>query len=562
MYKKILLMMSAISISLGMVSCSLVGSLTKNSNYEPGAIINKKNTDDIMDRGPVKGGTLKLFSTVPNTLNPILTGNIFVRDFCELIFESMVVLDRSQKPLPGLAKRWEVSNDGLTWTFYMRENVLWHDGIPFTSEDVEFTFETILNPGINSVYKTNLQNITTFAAIDRNTFRIVLKKPNSFTPEQMVIPIIPKHHFSGEDILKSPRSMNPIGTGPYKFQSYKQNENLKLVSNNNWWNAKNPDKNFPDMPYLAEVEVKIYGSTKEVINSFQAGDVDVASIGVGESGKYRGRTDLILKRYTGNNFEFVAFNLSKPAFADRSVRQAIAYGVDRLKIINDLLPGEAVVSDIPVIPGTWLNDSNTMVYALNKDKAREVLIQNGWRADREIFYKYVNGIYTPLNFELLVNDDNETRCKAADKIAEHLREIGFKVQVKKVKWEDELRYLNTKRYDMALLGCNVSSPADIANLYATPVAAVESNGVPTSNVSGYSNPQVDSYLKDMLKEFDSGRRKSIFTNLKDTVNNDVPYLGLYFYNKSILYNKKLRGDISPHLWNKFSDVTKWYIPVK
>ena len=561
MLKKFLLLILVASFEIGAVSCSPYGTGMQNTNDVSATLI-QKNYDDIMDKGPIKGGTLKLFTTVPDTLNPILTGNANVRDLCSLIFESLVNLDKTQKPVPGLAKKWDVSNDGLTWTFYMREGVLWHDGTPFSAEDVEFTFSTILNASLNSIDRVKLQNVTTFTAVDRNTFRIILKRPNSFTPELMTFPIIPKHSFTGENIASAPANMAPIGTGPFKFQSYNKDTMIKLAANDKWWNAANSDKKFPNIPYLAEIEVKVFNNTKDAINAFQTGDIDVTSVGIGESSKYRGRTDLILKRYVGKNFEFIAFNTTKPAFLDKSARQAIAYAIDRHKIVNDLMPGEAIVSEIPVVPGTWLNESNTMVYSLNKDKAKEILFQNGWKQDREGWYKYIFGMYTPLTFELLVNQDNETRLKAAQKIVEQLGEIGIRVRVKKVAWEDALRLINSKSYDMAMIGCTVSLPSDISNLYSSSTARTGGSEIMGPNISGYNNPVIDNYLYEIMKENDMEKRNSLFSSMKDVLNADVPYLGLYFYNQSTLYNKRLRGDISPYMWNKTSDLTKWYLPIR
>lgn len=534
----------------------------QNINYESSTLIRKSN-DDIMDKGPIKGGTLKLYTTVPDTLNPVLTGNANVRDICSLIFEPLIKLDKNQKPVPVLANKWDVSGDGLTWTFIMREGILWHDGIPFTAEDVEFTFSTILNPNFNSIYKTKLQNVTTFAAVNRNTFRIILKRPNSFTPELMTFPIIPKHSFAGENLASASANMAPNGTGPFKFQSFNKGSSIKLTANDKWWNSSNPDKKLPNLPYLTEIEVKVFNNSKDAFNAFQTGDIDVTSVGIGESGKYQGRSDLALKRYVGNKFDFLAFNTSRPALSDKSARQAIAYAIDRHKIINDLIHGEAVVSDLPIIPGSWQNESNSSGYSFDKEKVKEVLSKSGWKADKEgNWYKYIYGAYTPLNFELLVNQDNEIRLKAAQKIVEQLGTMGIKVNIRKAAGEELLRRVNSREYDIAMLGCTISNPMDLSYLYSSSSAYYNGSEVQTNNFSSYSNPVVDNYLYEIVKENDFTKRSNLFASMREVLNTDVPYLGLYFYNDSILYNKRLKGDISPYLWNKFSDITKWYIPLK
>jgi len=110
--------------------------------------------DDVLDTGPVKNGVLNLFSTEPDTLNPILTSNAYVKEYSCFVFESLVRLDGNQKAVPLLAESWEGSDDGLVWTFYLKENIYWHDGIPFSAEDVEFTASVIMNAGVNSPYKT------------------------------------------------------------------------------------------------------------------------------------------------------------------------------------------------------------------------------------------------------------------------------------------------------------------------------------------------------------------------------------------------------------------------
>lgn len=518
----------------------------------------KKNKDDVMDRGPVKGGTLKLFSTSPDTLNPLFTNNIYVKDFLGFVFEGLIKLDKKLGPVPVLAKDWEASEDGLTWTFHMKQNVFWHDNIPFTSEDVEFTVETILKQNTNSVYRKNLENITSFAAVDKYTFRIMLKNRNSFTAELMTFPVIPKHCFIGEDVVRSEKNMKPVGTGPFRFSSYTQKEDVKLVLNDKWWGSANSESALPSLPYIAEIQVRIFEEGKDAVNAFHTVDIDAAMMNGADSAKYKGRQDLIMKKYPGRNYEFLAFNLTKPVFQSKAVRQAIAYAVDRVRIVNDILPGQAVVTDIPVIPNSWINDSSYEFYTPNKDKARELLTQDGWKNSSYGLYKYVNGVYTSLNLEILVNEDNETRLKLAHSIAEQLNEVGIKLQVKKVNWDSTLRLLNSKQYDIALLGCQIPITPDLTFLYGSWNSAPQGGNV--YNASGYSNSVVDNLLAQILAENDTSKRKALFSECKKVVMDELPYLGLYLQNESMLYNKRIRGEINPDIMNRYSDITRWYLP--
>lgn len=533
-------------------SCSLPIENGKNAEMKKEVTIGKN--DDLIDNGPVKGGVLKIFSTAPDTLNPILTNNRYVQEFSSLIFESMIAIGKNQKPVPLLADKWDVSPDGLIWTFHIRDNVYWHDKQPVTSEDVEFTVDTILKNEVNSVYKRNVENIATFSAVDKNDFRVILKRTNSFTAELMTFPILPKHYYLGEVSLISPKNMKPLGTGPFKFKEFSEKKNISLTANDNWWKVGLTGDNPPNTPLIDEISINIYNNGNEQLNAFQTRDVDVVSLGPEECSRYSGRTDLIIKKFTGRNYEFVSFNLNKPLVADLALRQAIAFTIDKVKIINELLPGEAIASDIPIMPDTWMYDTNILSYSKDITNAKALLLKDGWREDNGVLYKNINGVLTPLNMEILVNEDNETRVRVANKISEQLKEIGVNLLVTKLSWEEEQKRISLQKYDMAILGWSISSIPDLSFSYST--GEIQKG----RNIAGYSNKTVDKYLEDIIAENDINRKKALFLNMKDIINNDVPYIGLYFLNNAMLYNNRVRGVMNPNVWNKFSDITRWYLP--
>lgn len=508
--------------------------------------------DDVIDTGPVKGGTLKFYSTIPDTLNPILTNNLYIRDYASFVYESLVAIDKNQKAVPVLADRWEVSPDGLTWTFHLKEDILWHDGMPFSSEDVEFTVNSIISSP-NSSYKQNVENIVSIAAADSKTFKVVLENPNSFTAELMTFPILSKHQYVGEDLVASEKNNSPIGTGPYKFVEYKVGSNIKLSSNEKWWKSQKRDENALDLPYIEEIDIRVFDKNKSNAAAFQGGDADLLTIDRTWWSKYNGRSDIMLKRYTSNKYEYIAFNLSNKILKSTEVRQAIAYTVDKTKIINDLLPGEAVASDLPIIPDTWLNDTKAVYYNEDKEMAKKLLEDSGWEEENGILYNKINGVKTPLKLEMLVNNDNALRIKVANEIKAQLKEIGIELSVKEMSWEDEFKNINRKKFDMVLLGCTVTTVPDISFMYSSEVG--------TLNISGYKNEDVDKYLKMIIGERNEPVKKAYFTNMKELINQDIPYLGLYFYNDAVVYSKRIKGEFAPHLWNKYFDMTKWYIPV-
>lgn len=551
MKKRVLFLIITITISIFFTSCAAL-SIGDEKTEEENEYNFLNSQDDVIDTGPVKGGVLKLYATTPDTLNPILTNNMYVREYCGFIYESLAVIDKNQKAVPVLAKNWETSNDGLTWTFHLKENIFWHDNMPFSAEDVEFTLNAIIT-SVNSSYKANVNNITTFSAVDAKTFRIVLKNPNSFTAELMTFPILPKHYFVGQEFVTSAKNNSPVGTGPYKFAEFRQGEYVKLRSNEKWWRDEKKDEEALSLPYVEEIDIRLYDKTKNSTNAFQGGDVDILTIDRSLWSKYNGRADITLKRYTSNEYEYIAFNLSNKILKLTEVRQAIAYAVDKTKIINDILPGEAVASDLPIMPDTWLNDTNAVFYSADKEKAKKLLEDGGWKDNNGVLYKKINGANTPLKFEMLVNNDNSLRLKVAEEIKRQLKEVGIELAIKELSWEEEFKRIDKKRFDMVFVGCKVTSVPDISFMYSS-----ESGKL---NVSGYKNLEVDEFLKKIMNENDESVKKAYITRMKEVINQDVPCLGLYFYNDAVVYSKRIRGDFSPYLWNQYFDFTKWYIPL-
>lgn len=574
-----------------------------HKKYDTVAEHSKSVTDfDVLDSGPVKGGTLKLFTTEPDTLNPILTKNTYTADIVSFIYEGLTRLDKDQKAVPVLSDSWTVSEDGLIWNFHIRDGVKWHDGEPFTAYDAEFTIQTILVPSINSVYKPLVLNISSCMAVDSSTLKVALKKPNSFLPEMMSFPIMPKHKFSSMDVLTASEKTDPVGTGPYRFNTYTPGEKITLSLNNDWWYMKENTELSTDGMYLENIQAIIVKSADNAMEAFQSGDVDVAGIPVNEYHKYKGRTDLTIKKYTSRNYEFIAFNLKEPLFTDVYARKAISMAISRERIISEILPGEVEASDLPVLPGSWISDiegisAQTVMNPGNgaensitglpsaeadksagktadKDAAEEdelanaktpvdVLTVGGWKSSKQGYYKVIKGVRRYLKVELLVNSNNALRVKAAQMVCAQLEEAGIPAKLVQLEWADLLKRVDAGKYDMVFMGCRVPQIPDISFMYSDGYLpeGYTANVRSAYNVAGYSNAQVDAYIAALFSENDMNKKKAIYKGLKEQIEADCPYVGLYFLRDTMLYSKELKGQIVPDTWNRFNDITKWYKPV-
>jgi len=563
------------------------------------------NDDDILDKRREKGGTLNLFTTKPDTLNPLLTSNSYTADFLGFVYESLTRLDQSQKAVPLLSDRWSVSDDGLIWEFHIRDGILWHDGEPFTAYDAEFTIQTILNPSINSPYKSLLANVSQCVAVDSSTIRIALKKPNSFMPEMMTFPVIPKHQFAAVDVLTASKDFKPVGTGPYRFASY-DGGSIMLVLNDDWWYPDVDETLVSGGMYIEKIQVNVFNRIEDAMGAFQSGEVDVVGLGFNEYLKYIDRTDLTIKSYASRNFEFISLNLEDPVLSDIYARRAIYLSIDRGRIINELLRGAAEEADLPVLPTCWLEDAketekgnipdkveenalrppdgpetdtaggdNTGADSSAQDESKnvtdpstaktadEVLTLGGWKKNEQGYYKVIKGSRRYLSLELLVNSNNSMRVKAAQMICSQLEEAGIKTTLVQLPWKDMLNRVNNGRYKMAFLGCRVPQIPDISFMYSDSyLKYASSSGYSEAyNVSGYGSPAADEYISELFMENDAGSRKAVYKALKGQVLADCPYIGLYFLKDAVVYGRNVKGPMNPNTWNRFNDFIRWYKPV-
>ncbi|MHB8062573.1 MAG: peptide ABC transporter substrate-binding protein [Ruminiclostridium sp.] len=524
---------------------------------------------DVIDKGPVKGGSIRLFTTPIDTLNPILTNNIYVQDFLGLVFEGLFKLDNTGQPVPVLAKSSAISADGLTLTIYLRNDIIWHDKMPFKAEDVVFTINTIMDTKNNSIYNKNVKNIMSVSAKDNNTVIIKLKQPYSFIKNELIFPIIPIHHFLNESITdkKSKINLLPIGTGPYCFTSYNATTGIKLKLNEEWWNSAVNDtetdasktkinksnKSDISMPYIPTVEIKIFKNPNDANAAFQARDIDVISAGYSEFRKYIGRTDINMKRYTGRNYEFLSMNLKKGPLADKHIRNALNNLINKKQLVDTAAAGIAVPAEIPVIPSSWIYQLMNFEQGNDLEKTKALMAQSGYvlNSNNKFIKKNTK---KPLSLRLIVNNDNNLRFNVAKEIASQLGKNGIVVEIARMPWVDVQKNIKSGTYDMAILGYRISSIPDLSFAYST---AAISSGL---NVAGYSNPTVDTYLQGILSQNNVETQKGIYVNLLNIVLEDRPYIGLFFLNESVLYSRNIRGAVNPYVWDKYNDTPQWYIP--
>lgn len=533
--------MYLILVLILLVSCTTSPNKTNTSNE------NAVTLDRVLDTGALRGGKINLFSTYPDTVNPLLTNNIYMKEYLGFVYDSLVTKDKKQELIPRLAEKWKVDADGKTWTFYIRSDVVWHDGIPFKASDVEFTLRTILAHEVSTRYKEHLKNVVSFVSIDQRTFKVILKESDSNFPWMMTFPILPEHYYANEDMKDSVKFLKPIGTGAYKLTGFVKGQNLTFNSNEKWWGNS---KQAVAKPYIPEIEVKLYPSINDANEAFQSGAVDVITLESGMWGQYIGRTDIKLQKIATGRFDFLALNNVR---LDKNSRKAISYAIDKVDVVNTQLGGQAVPADFPISTDSWINATEITSEIANKNKAKDLLAISGWKEQNGSLYKDVGGKWFFFNLEIVVNVEDEKRVAVAEKIKQQLIDIGIRASVRKLGYDALMQKVSSNSFDIAFLAVQIPEVPDISFLYGN-------NAENNLNVSKYQNNEVDRLLILFRAEHDKTKRETIIRKIKEMLNEDMPYIGLYFNNRAMIINKKIRGEILPNTWSSYNQIDSWYLP--
>lgn len=296
-----------------------------------------------------RGGTLTVISQgEPRTLVPLLDTNTLTRNISTKVTEGLLAFDAQFKPRPLLATAWTVSADGLQYTFTLRPNVTWHDGKPFTSEDVKFSLLALQRVGPRG--RISFANIARIDTPDPLTVVVVLAKPTPYFLKALTAaesPIIPRHAYASDDLESSPNTNAPIGTGPFIFEEWKRGAYVSLRRNPNYWR--------PDRPYLDRIVIRIIGDPAAASTALETGEADVTgNVALADLERLAGIKTLQVSSERDaylNNAEVLEFNFEHPELNRKPVRHAIAHAIDRDFIRESIYYGQAdpIRSPIPDI---------------------------------------------------------------------------------------------------------------------------------------------------------------------------------------------------------------------
>ncbi len=509
---------------------------------------------------PARGGTItEGVVGTPRFINPLLALSDTDRDLTQLTYSGLLRAKENGELILDLAESFEISEDGLTYTFKLKEDLTWHDGEPLTAEDVVFTVERVQDPTLKSPKRASWEGISV-EKIDDRTVRFVLSRPYSPFLENATIGLLPKHAWdtvNSEQFNFSQLNIEPIGSGPYKIKTVRK-DSAGIPEYYNFI----PFKNFAlGKPYIQNIRITFYTNTDALVSALEKGDVDAGSAISPE------KTELFMKnknhimRYTLPRIFGVFFNQNQNAiFTERTVREALSLSVDREKIIREVLRGYGTSLYGPLPPGSLgFIPQTPRELETTKKKAEELLDKAGWKKNAEtgVRQKTVKKKTQELRFALATADTPELK-QTAELLKEMWSEIGVLVEIKIYKPGDlNQNVIRPRKYDALFFGEIIGRESD-------PFAFWHSSqrNDPGLNIALYTNITTDKLLEEGRATHDIEKRAEIYKKFEQEIIEDVPLVPVYSPDFIYILPQKIKGvDVGTIATpsERFLDVHEWYI---
>lgn len=501
------------------------------------------------DTGPAYGDIL-VDGSIGDASNliPLLASDSTSHDIAGMIYNGLVKYDKDLNIVGDLANSWDISPDGLVITFHLRKTVRWHDGHPFTADDVLFTYKTTIDPKTPTAYAGDFLRVKKAEALDPHTFRATYDRPFAPALSSWGAAILPRHLLAGKDITRSLLARHPVGTGPYKFKEWVNGQKIVLQSN--------PDY-FEGRPYIDGYIMRIIPDMATMFLELRAGNLDRMGL---TPLQYTRQTDSSLfreqfrkYRYLSFSYTYLGYNLKNPLFADKRVRQAISSAINQDEIIQGILLGLGKPATGPFKPGTWAYNPHVKTYAYNPQKARELLAEAGWKDVKGTGVLEKDG--RPFVFEIITNQGNEVRAKCAEIIQKRLAEVGITVKIRVLEWAAFVNdFINKRKFDATLLGWTIPLDPDAYDVWHSSKTAPEE-----LNFISYKNSEVDALLEKGRSTFDQAERKKYYDRFQEILAEEQPYTFLYVPDALPIISARFRG-ISPAPLGIGYNFIRWYVP--
>lgn len=470
------------------------------------------------------GGTLvAAISGEPDQLDPQSTTSYFSFQVLENVYDTLVQPDENLEMQPALAESWDTSEDGMTWTFHLREGVTWHDGSPFTADDVVYSFNRIIDEDLANSWR--LVDVEEITAVDEHTVEFRMSQPAANLLPNLGgfkgVAVVQQENVESGEI-----GSHPIGTGPFTFESYASGSSINLAANEDYWDGA---------PEVAGVEFQFITEATTAMSALDSGQVhwtdnvppqQVESL---QGGQHE------LGQVGSNDYWYVTMNEAEEPFDSVEVRRAIAFAIDREAITEAVMFGNAQVNQLAIPESSeWYVEHHP--YTHDPAQAEQLLEEAGVEPGS-------------LTVDMMVTNEYPETVQAAQIMADQLGEVGITLNIRTLDFGAWLDEQGNGTWDMLMLGW-------LGNIDPDSFYYAQHHSEGSNNHQGYSNPEVDQLLEDGRTELDQQARHDIYAEAARTIADEASYI--YLYNPDVVqvWSSDVGGyQTLPDRAVRFKDVT-------
>jgi len=440
-------------------------------------------------------------------------------------------------PEPHLARSYTVSEDFKVFDFILREDVLWHDGEPFTASDVKFTLEAIMDPENGSEIASNYEDIKEITVMDEHHVKITLSSPNVAMLDYLTVGMVPEHVLEGKDLSTDDFNRHPIGTGPYEVSDFTLGEAVTMTANEDYFKGK---------PAMETIVFKFTSDSKTRAMQLKAGELDLALVTPVDALQFKDSEDYTAVTLTTADYRGILYNFGSDFFSEhRELPNILSYGIQRQAMVDSILLGHGEAAYSPLQRSPYVK-ADMEKFDYDPHRVKSELASHGWTLGSD-------GIYGKdgerLSFTINCMEGDDVRVDLAQVVSQQLKELGVEIQVNitaDIDWENQEAFL-----------IGWGSPFDPDD-HTYKVFGTDKG----SNYSGYSNPSVDEALTKARQTGDAEERKAFYDAFQEEMTRDLPYTFLTYIDAVYVVNQEISGMdletvLGHHGVGLFRNVDEW-----
>jgi peptide/nickel transport system substrate-binding protein len=468
----------------------------------------QKNTKD-------KNSVVIALENSPSNLDPRKGTDLASARIHEVLFNTLVTPDEKSQLVPELCQDWKIVN-GRDYIFRLKKGVKFHNGQELTAKDVEFTFNSLLEDSFISAKKGSFREVKSIEVLDDYTVKFTLHEPrSSFLINIAAIGILP--YGISTDVRK-----NPIGTGPFKFIKYKEDQELIVESFDNYFEGK---------PKLNRLIFKIIPDAFTRMLELRKGSIDLAINNIPEDmvSSLAQEPHLQFITKNGSNYSYIGINIQDLILKHRKVRQAIAHAINRESIIKHLLNGFATPAKGILPQGNWTYEDNVVTYEYNPELSQNLL-------DQAAFID-PDGVGPKSRFTLTCKISNNKRSRdIAIVIQENLRQVGIDLHIKSLEWQTYYQDIMKSNFQLCIMKWIGAIDPDIYR-YVFYSKSIPPEG---ANRGHYIDKEIDEFIIKAKTTLDQEELKALYSQIQKKVAFDVPYISLWHSTNIAIMQRKIK----------------------